>query len=237
MDHSTRERGTPVPAMRDEAGWQHFFFGYQFSISEESDSEMVIAEEENEESGNCYGEIIVEPMNEEKSVETDITSQKARLLSEFQIESNNPKNKQTEKVFKNDEMEMHKSDIKITHPSSSLLLQFDQVLTKKLITFFESWIEEPKGKTYLLDGVMWIFALLARLEKPLCQDSCATLHNLYRYSCKIRFDLASDPNFFDKIKSDSSCDERNTLAKLNIVIVICGRYFGQQDQSLIEKAI
>jgi Survival motor neuron (SMN) interacting protein 1 (SIP1) len=60
----------------------------------------------------------------------------------------------------------------------------------------------------------WIYALLARLETPVYQDTVAILRQLYRRCCLLRAGLGKG-------------EVEEQLARLNILIVLTGAFFGQ----------
>lgn len=39
------------------------------------------------------------------------------------------------------------------------------------------------------ERALWIYAVMARIEKPLTGDAAASMRHLYRLSCKLRLDL------------------------------------------------
>ena len=68
----------------------------------------------------------------------------------------------------------------------------------------------------------WIYALLARLEKPLHLDIAANVRLLYRESCRMRAALQ------DRSISDNEESDVDTLLPiLNTFIAITGSYFSQ----------
>jgi len=101
-------------------------------------------------------------------------------------------------------------------PSPSLLMQFDQVLTQRVLAHNIRWL---KNSRLANRQAVWLYALLARLEKPLFQDTAAMVRELYRHCCIERARL---PETF----SDSD-DMEASLAALNLIITITGSYFGQ----------
>ncbi len=58
--------------------------------------------------------------------------------------------------------------------------------------------------------------MLARLEKPVHRDSLACIRQIYRRCCYLRHSLCVDDENFEE-----------QLAQLNVLISICGAYFGQ----------
>jgi Survival motor neuron (SMN) interacting protein 1 (SIP1) len=102
-------------------------------------------------------------------------------------------------------------------PTLSLLLQFDQVLTCRLLGHHVAWLEERR----ISEGrSQWLYSLLARLEKPLHGDMAALVRQLYRRCCFLRSELivTKHPDF------------EKHLAALNTLISISGAYFGQGEQ-------
>lgn len=101
-------------------------------------------------------------------------------------------------------------------PDSEVLLQFDQVLTQKLLGYQVDWLE---NSLVTPQHAKWVYGLLARLEKPLHRDSVAVIRQLYRRCCYLRKMLSIDNADFD-----------TALASLNVLIVITGAYFGQGEE-------
>ena len=104
---------------------------------------------------------------------------------------------------------------KCHQPTTAILLQFDQVLTQRLLTLHCSWLQDSN-----IDEVrgQWIYGLLARLEKPLYQDAAAIVRSLYRRCCELRACVDEDGDTFD-----------TDIAALNVLISITGTYFRQAD--------
>lgn len=98
-------------------------------------------------------------------------------------------------------------------PSTALILQFDQVLAQRLFTFLVQYFSK---KPFSSKCSEWIYALLARVEKPLHRDVVATIRQLFCRCCELRNQLTTDNESFD-----------NYLASLNLLIAITGYYFGQ----------
>ena len=81
-----------------------------------------------------------------------------------------------------------------------------------------------------MPSARWLYSLLVRLEKPLHQDTAAMVRSLYRRICHFRHALSENERFLDD--SDESAGKYTTdekLAQLNIIIAICGKYFGQHE--------
>lgn len=106
-------------------------------------------------------------------------------------------------------------------PTTSLLLQFDQVMTQKILGYHVEWLttrqlSSSRGK--------WLYSLLAKLEKPLHQDISALMRQLYRRCSILRYDLTNNNNNNNKLTFDDQ------LAVLNLLISITGSYFGQGEE-------
>jgi survival of motor neuron protein-interacting protein 1 len=106
------------------------------------------------------------------------------------------------------------------HPTLKLLLQFDQVLTQKVLMYLVEWLDDngidDAGLTQKIG--QWIYSLLTRVEKPLHRDTVALIRQLYRCCCVMRNKLHGNI-------SNDILEQR--LATLNTLISISGYYFGQ----------
>ncbi|TMW55935.1 hypothetical protein Poli38472_008583 [Pythium oligandrum] len=101
-----------------------------------------------------------------------------------------------------------------TPPHLRLLLQFDQVLTRRLLTYHTEWLETTEAVSRA--RAAWIYALLARLDKPVHAEVAAMIRQLLRRCWQLRNDLQ---------------DTTDTLLKpLNILISITGDFFGQLEE-------
>jgi hypothetical protein len=112
-----------------------------------------------------------------------------------------------------------KSEWEQQAPTLSLILQFDQVMTQRVLRYNISWLE--KCKSFSERRVSWIYALLARLDLPLFQDIVAALRQLYRVACKLR------ARFKQTELKHPEAEHLEYLARLNLLIVITGCFFGQ----------
>ena len=96
-------------------------------------------------------------------------------------------------------------------PHLTLLLKLDQVGHHKLLKYLHRWSSE--------DGFcetigLWIFSVLACLEKPIHSDVYATLRDISRTLSSERKETGLEPKDINSI---------------NIIICIIGRYFDQKD--------
>ena len=97
-------------------------------------------------------------------------------------------------------------------PEVRLILQMDQVMTRRVLAHLTDFITDgwsPCSK----QRSAWMYALLARLERPLHRDDAATLFGLLKHLTKVR--------------ANTHVERREDLARLNMLIVIVGLYFEQ----------
>eukprot|EP00603_Paraphysomonas_imperforata_P010621 CAMPEP_0114451594 /NCGR_PEP_ID=MMETSP0104-20121206/1066_1 /TAXON_ID=37642 ORGANISM="Paraphysomonas imperforata, Strain PA2" /NCGR_SAMPLE_ID=MMETSP0104 /ASSEMBLY_ACC=CAM_ASM_000202 /LENGTH=483 /DNA_ID=CAMNT_0001623791 /DNA_START=1 /DNA_END=1452 /DNA_ORIENTATION=+ len=272
-DLSTRERKYVVPSMKDEASWFGFCLGG--SLAEADGSAEMEAANRAKIADTINGDVdlrknMLLASLVEVEVETEPPTSTAMELNENEEDG--------ELKEETDKKEGEKEPAVVEYlsrvpPSNQLLLQFDQVLTQRLLGFFASWIQLPALKIWNIcdnsgedeEGEVinqyggefaysWIFSLLSRLEKPLYMDASATVRDLYRHLCIQRVELADralavagiaasqgsgclGPS--KRTRESSTCtvsdiaelpeSTQKSLAVLNTVIVICGKYFGQQE--------
>ena len=86
----------------------------------------------------------------------------------------------------------------------------------------------------------WLYALLARTEKPLHRDTASSIRQLYRRCCALRYQLSlttgavplssSAPVTSAEDDANTAVKFQNELASLNVLISICGSYFGQGEE-------
>ena len=86
-----------------------------------------------------------------------------------------------------------------------LLLQFDFVMTQRLVAMHVRWLD---ACALSHNRALWLYALLARLHKPLHRDTCAVLRQLVKRLLVLR-DATEEP------------------AALSALLVLAGRYFDQ----------
>jgi survival of motor neuron protein-interacting protein 1 len=101
-------------------------------------------------------------------------------------------------------------------PSVRLLLQMDQVMIRRMLSHLTHFVHlgwsVGTGRRS-----EWIYALLARLEKPIHRDDASVLFGLLKDLTLVR----SKINYFED-ETSSAC-----LAKLNVLITLVGLYFEQ----------
>lgn len=75
----------------------------------------------------------------------------------------------------------------------------------------------------------WLFALAARLEKPIHADVSAAFRALLRKCCVLRAALAAAASD-GEAAAGAAARHSPALARLNVLIVVAGAYFGQDEQ-------
>lgn len=123
-------------------------------------------------------------------------------------------------------------------PTTSLLLQLDQVLTRRLFHHHVHYLCEWKFPLSPARG-WWIYALLARMEKPWHREECCAVRGVLRECCARRRGLALPEGADGKSTADadgsvgaSAIDgggskAREQLAILNTLIAVTGIYYEQ----------
>mmetsp|Transcript_7806 Transcript_7806/g.14708 ORF Transcript_7806/g.14708 Transcript_7806/m.14708 type:complete len:367 (-) Transcript_7806:109-1209(-) len=96
-------------------------------------------------------------------------------------------------------------------PTTRLMCQFDQIIIRKLISHHTRYI--AVGCAVTTKRIKWIYAILARLDKPLHRDEASVLMELLRELCRVRSSMME--NQLDIIKA------------INVVILLIGVYFEQ----------
>lgn len=130
-------------------------------------------------------------------------------------------------------------------PSVSLLLQMDQVMVRRVLNHLTNYINETSVDKRQNGCYVWIYALLARLERPIHRDDAVTLFTLLKRLTQVRSKvpesaLSADPldtpsrTMFDRSTTNNVnidvvdlSNTRQFLATLNTLIAIVGVYFEQ----------
>lgn len=191
----------PVPYLKDELGWHIFHLGNSdigYDTPPKPDTETT-----HDEGGGSDSE--TEKNEEKKGEKTEKTVEKTPSVTGSE-EQPKPWGAEWTAVLCKQGMVGGGWP-----PTVSLLLQFDQVVIRKLLHHHAKWL---RGRILSKARAAWIYALLARLSKPLDINSSALVRELLRRCCKIRAEI-QDPE--DGIAS--SC---------NLIITICGQFYGQR---------
>lgn len=98
-------------------------------------------------------------------------------------------------------------------PSLSMLVKLDQSDHHKLLSYFARWI---KDDGFCEQIGLWIFSVLACIEKPIPSPVYATLREISRKLSAARGEIDDDQDL-------------KSMKSINIIICIIGRYFDQKD--------
>lgn len=241
MNESLKERKVSVPPMKDRQNWVRFTLGEIHEVNKcaeepkviEETDEMMIKRRKLEIAANLGITLaptnkIIEDMQEEGEINEPMEEVKepAKLISEDDHEEKDDGDEEEDddedsvlsmEIDNLDDQQKASWEGEINHlPTIPLLMQFDQVLTQRLLEHLIEYFEEEKIMSERL--FQWIYCLLARVEKPIHRDVVASIRQLYRTCCNIRA----------KLQEDSSDFEKN-LAGLNLLITLTGYYFGQSE--------
>lgn len=251
LDESTKERKVTVPQMKDIDGWLAFCLGVKeadevvastevgaekwrdqlLPVSTEVDDKEKAIRKRKRELAKTLG-IAVELKCEEEEGEVIEDGESVEVEPEERIAVEDRKDVSSDVEGDadsdvDDAPQYHSWDgSHSVNPALSLILQFDQVLTQKLLAILIDYLDaedEVSGATPSLSPLcgQWLYSLLARVEKPLHRDVVASIRQLYRRCCVLRNQLPL------KHQDTASEDFQLDLAALNTLISISGYYFGQ----------
>ena len=229
---SQQERSIAVPRMKDRAAWHVFCLGKEEArgnvggFFEDSESEV----DDNDRDTNAEEMNIVSTEDATK-VDGDNSNNHLQLNEEVSEPISNIYNPNL--VPPNG-----------YPPSLSLLLQFDQVLTRFLFHHHIYFLCEWKSPL-THNRAAWIYALLARMEKPWHREECSAVRRLLRECCTRRWELTLpkedskieltdvsmnallDNDTVGVVKHDGDSNAWGQLALLNTLIAVTGLYYEQ----------
>jgi len=107
-------------------------------------------------------------------------------------------------------------------PTTSLLLQLDEVTCQALFEHHVSWLVEADKPALYTHQSVWLFALLARIDMPLTPDAEASVRSLLVFCCSLR----------PHMNASGASQDAELLACLNTIITLTGIYFGQEETHL-----
>ena len=112
-------------------------------------------------------------------------------------------------------------------PTTSILLQLDQVLTRTIFHHHVHFLCEWKFPL-THQRAAWIYAILARMEKPWHREECCAVRSILRECCARRWKLVL-PSPMPSQKRDAKLEVDNTKSKSQ------SSHFGQKNNSSNEK--
>ena len=227
-DKENKERSVKVPAMKDANAWSCFCLGVPHVDDSEGGKDM---EDDGAEAGDTKMDTNMNEEEQEDPLLALLQSKKralelvdnAAMNEDGEVIEERGKDKGKKNGAEEKEKSYEKWEGVYNHqPTTALLLQFDQVLTQRLLSMHVDWLcETDESRLYPLEKRgQWLYGLLARLEKPLYQDAAAVVRRLYRRCCALRFSLGIEDSS-DILSFDSD------IAAINVVISITGSYFRQ----------
>ena len=249
----------PVPSLKDVGGWHEFclgiheaegnvdgYFDADTFTDADADADADGCEEQEGLQGNDDGEVemdglaeLTQPNAEHIVQQTAEGENTTTTTNKCKTNNNVPEWRnymmQSNNIFSSASLSSSSSSLdpqcRMMKPFVSLLLQMDQVMTRRVLSHLTSWVvEEDYPITY--NRASWIYALLARLEKPLHRDDGAMLRKFLRKCCEMRAEQPEPP----KSSIDSSLSmsgNENMLSMLNVLIALVGIYFEQGPQVML----
>lgn len=112
-------------------------------------------------------------------------------------------------------------------PTVSLLLQMDQVMIRRVLEHMTYFVVLPNGFEVVGQRAAWLYALLARLEKPIHRDDAVVLYSLLKKLTLLREEIVLADSVKPSSLSPQAPTTHNRLSILNLLIVIVGIYFEQ----------
>ncbi|KAL3760652.1 hypothetical protein ACHAWU_002162 [Discostella pseudostelligera] len=234
-------RAISVPKMKDRMAWHIFCLGkdeaygniggrYEYLFEDDAEEEDDGVTDDNgvseDRDNNCNG------VNEEEEVEESMEGEKIMLAVKEECDDTHTSSppplppQSTSKDINPISSNSNPSSTQQPHPPTlPLLLQFDQVLTRSIFhhhVHYYCQYKLPLTKA----RASWIYAILARLEKPLHREECASVRSVLRECCERRWKLVLPSSSEDVVEgNEEECWEQLTL--LNTLIAITGIYFEQ----------
>jgi len=188
------------PNSKDSSGWHIFCLG------------------QDEASGNIGGYFHDDDQEEKKTneINKNITESKNESNIHFSSTNEHEWNSSTVPYFGHP-------------PSTKILCQFDQILTRRVIYHHVYYLTQGWKLTH--SRGQWLYALLSRLEKPLHRNEESMLREILKKLCQIRANI-------DIHTALRNCSRKYitglyqysnmiTLSVVNILITIVGIYFEQ----------
>jgi survival of motor neuron protein-interacting protein 1 len=191
----SNSRLIPLPPLKDSGGWHEFCLG-----SHEAEGNI----------GGYYDDHNVDDEEEDGENEQDLAMEEEEEEEGEQLEWRRYLQQHTTNVGGG------------MKPSVSLLMQMDQVMTRRVLSHLISWVVEDNFPMSYQRS-LWIYALLARLEKPLHRNESALLRTILRTCCQLRAECT---------KEDEEDGKTSVLPLLNVLIVIVGIYYEQGPQAM-----
>lgn len=227
--HSIRK--IAVPKMKDRSGWHVFCLGREEAFGNKGGYFEDVPDSDSEHDKSASGDIDdVDDEDEQSSKVNDDIKVKSEDQGDGSASS------ATNTLLTYNEEQVPPSGYT---PTTSLLLQLDQVLTRVLFHHHVHYLCEWKFPLSH-QRAAWIYALLARMNKPWHRDECCAVRRVLRECCSRRYELSlptttssvSETTTTRKDNNNNSTNEENDkkweqLAMLNTLIAVTGVYYEQ----------
>ena len=226
-DHSHSIRKIAVPKMKDRSGWHVFCLGREEAFGNKG-GYFEDVDSEHDKSADIDDIDNVDDEDEQSSKVNDDIKVKSEDDDASASATNTPLTYNEEQVPPSGYT-----------PTTSLLLQLDQVLTRVLFHHHVHYLCEWKFP-FSHQRAAWIYALLARMNKPWHRDECCAVRRVLRECCSRRYEL-SLPTTSSSSSGTTTTKEGNNynttneendkkweqLAMLNTLIAVTGLYYEQ----------
>jgi gem associated protein 2 len=196
----------PVPAMKDRGGWHVFCVGVDAASGNSGGYFADDGDSSSTSSSSSEEEKDADDEEEDKSTAAAATAAISASKALVEWKTSLPTDGYA--------------------PIVPLLLQMDQVMIRAVLHHLVFFLTE--GFRLSEQHAAWIYALLARLEKPIHRDEAVMLYALLKRLTMIRKSCTSPA-----AEKGSGSKE---LAASNLLIVILVVYFEQGDRSALEVA-
>lgn len=110
-------------------------------------------------------------------------------------------------------------------PLVSILIQLDYVTCEEVLGHHILWLLSKDEPALGPHESVWLYALLTRIDMPLNPDAASNIRSLLVFCSNVRSLLER----VDECDRDERWGER--LACANVLIVLCGNYFDQEEKS------
>ena len=205
-----RNKKQPVPPMKDRPAWHIFCLGEQEAHGN-LESYFGTDEKEKNDSEDVNDEIANADCQEDRNL--------SKASGSKNDINNDDDDDKTPIINQQEESLSWRFNLPENGwaPTTSLLLQMDQVMVRRVLSHLAHYyVQEDYAMTQ--QRTMWLYALLARLEKPIHRNDASVLFGLLRQLTQTRAATM--------MKNDTD-KNRELLARLNVLIVIVGIYFEQ----------
>eukprot|EP01100_Stratorugosa_tubuloviscum_P013647 TRINITY_DN6982_c1_g1_i1.p1 TRINITY_DN6982_c1_g1~~TRINITY_DN6982_c1_g1_i1.p1 ORF type:complete len:301 (+),score=138.61 TRINITY_DN6982_c1_g1_i1:44-904(+) len=108
-------------------------------------------------------------------------------------------------------------------PTLKLIYSLDEVKTKKLLTYHIEWLQQTNELDRQI--VLWLFALLTKVDTLLDADISASLRSLFLFCKSKKLELEALEALEANVSNSS--DNNDKIAAASILMIISGKFFGQ----------